>query len=150
MPNRPRPPSVRGLAQADKPCANARCPLRQSGPGDPDVDLSKVEIRALIKELSIISHVSLDDPPTFMSYGMKPNNPIPSDPKQARNCSIHHVNFGIAMEEKLRRNGVEVILKYPQIKRPFENEIASLIHHLKKQRRPPAQTRRQNKGRIES
>ena len=144
MPNRPRPPSVRGLAQAGKPCANAQCPLRQSGPGDPDVDLSKVEIRGLIKELSIISHISLDDPPTFMSYGMKPNDPIPSDPKQARNCSIHHVNFGIAMEEKLRRNGVEVILKYPQIKRPFENEIAFLIHHLKKQRRPPAQTRRQD------
>ena len=63
---------------------------------------------------------------------MKPDDPIPSNPKFARSWSIHHVNFGIAMEEKLRLNGVEVILKYPQIKQPFENEIAFLIHHLKK------------------
>ena len=113
MPNRPRPPSVRGLAQAGKPCANAQCPLRQSGPGDPDVDLSKVEVRALIKELSMISHISLDDSPTFMSYGMKPNDPIPSDPKRARGWSIHHVNFGIDMEKKLRWEDVNVFLKFP-------------------------------------
>jgi len=101
------------------------------GKGDTG-DLSTIEIRALLNELSIINHISSDDPPTFMSYGMKPDDPIPSNPKFARSWSIHHVNFGIAMEEKLRLNGVEVILKYPQIKQPFENEIAFLIHHLKK------------------
>ncbi len=102
------------------------------GNNNSDVDLSEVEIRALVNELSIISHISPDDPPTFMSYGMKPEDSIPSDPKRARGWSIHHVNFGIAMEEQLRRNGVEVILKYPQAELPFENEMAFLIHHLTK------------------
>ena len=95
-------------------------------------DLSTVEIRALRKEISIINHISSDDPPTFMSYGMKPDDQIPDNPKRARGWSIHHVNFGIVMEDKLRREGVEVFLKYPQIQLPYENEVAFLIHHLKK------------------
>ena len=66
-----------------------------------------------------------------MSYGMNPDDQSPSNPKRARGWSIHHVKFGIVMEEKLRREGVEVFLKYPQAKLPFENDVAFLIHHLK-------------------
>ncbi|MDG2166505.1 MAG: alpha/beta hydrolase [Opitutales bacterium] len=95
-------------------------------------DLSDVEMRALRNEISIINHISSDDPPTYMSYGMKPDDQIPDNAKRARGWSIHHVNFGIIMEEKLRRAGVEVHLKYPQIQLPFENEVPFLIHHLKK------------------
>lgn len=101
------------------------------GKGDAD-DLSIVEIRSIRNEISIISHISSDDPPTFMSYGMNPDDAIPSDPRRARGWSIHHVNFGIAMEAKLRREGVDVFLKYPQAKLPFANDVAFLIHHLKK------------------
>lgn len=93
-------------------------------------DLSKIEQRALVRELSIIHHISPDDPPTFMSYGMHPEAPIPSNPKRARGWSIHHVNFGIALEEKLRNEGVEVFLKYPDVKVPFVNDTAFLMHHL--------------------
>jgi acetyl esterase len=95
-------------------------------------DLSKLEMRALRNEISIINHISSDDPPTYMSYGMKPDDQIPSDPKRARGWSIHHVNFGIVMEDKLRREGVEVFLKYPQVQLPFKNEVTFLIHHLEK------------------
>ncbi|QXD24617.1 alpha/beta hydrolase [Opitutia bacterium ISCC 51] len=97
-----------------------------------EFDLSDVEMRALMKELSIINHISSDDPPSYMSYGMKPDDQIPDNPERARGWSIHHVNFGIIMEEKLRRAGVEVFLKYPQIQLPFENEVPFLIHHLNK------------------
>ena len=93
-------------------------------------DLSKIEQRALVRELSIIHHISPDDPSTFMSYGMHPEAPIPSNPKRARGWSIHHVNFVIVMEEKLREEGVEVFLKYPKAKVPFENDTAFLMHHL--------------------
>jgi acetyl esterase/lipase len=95
-------------------------------------DLSNIEKRALREELSIINHISPDDPPTFMNYGMNPDDQIPDNPKRVRGWSIHHVNFGIAMEEKLRQSGVEVFLKYPQVKLPFENEVTFLIHQLKK------------------
>jgi len=97
--------------------------------GDPG-DLSRIEQRAIRHEISIINHISSDDPPTFMSYGMKPDAQIPTDPKRARGWSIHHVNFGIVMEKKLRREGVEVFLKYPQAQLPFKDDVAFLIHHL--------------------
>ncbi len=95
-------------------------------------DLSIIEQAALLNELSIINHISADDPPTFMSYRMNPDDDIPDDPKSARGWSIHHVNFGIAMEDKLRQEGVEVFLKYPQVQLPFENEVVFLIHQLEK------------------
>lgn len=94
--------------------------------------LSNVEVRAIRNELSIINHISSDDPPTYISYGMKPDDPIPGDPKKARGWSIHHVNFGIAMEKQLRQVGVEAFLKYPGTQLPFETDVAFLIHHLKK------------------
>jgi acetyl esterase/lipase len=93
-------------------------------------DLSEIEQRALVHELSIIHHISSDDPPTFMSYGMHPEASIPNNPKRAQGWSIHHVNFGIVMEEKLREEGVPVFLKYPDAKVPFENDTAFLMHHL--------------------
>ena len=95
-------------------------------------DVSSIEKRAVLNELSIINHISSDDPPTFMSYGMKPDDPVPDDPKRARGWSIHHVNFGIAMEKQLQLAGVEVFLKYPQVELPYDNEVEFLIHHLKK------------------
>ena len=101
------------------------------GRGNPE-DLSIIEQRAIRHEISIINHISSDDPPTFMSYGMNPDDPIPGDPKRARGWSIHHVKFGLVMEEELRREGVEVYLKYPQARLPFNNDVSFLIHHLKK------------------
>lgn len=95
-------------------------------------DVSIIEKRAVLYELSIINHISSDDPPTFMSYGMNPDDHIPDDPKRARGWSIHHVNFGIAMENRLQREGVEVFLSYPRVDLPFSNEVEFLIHHLKK------------------
>jgi len=95
-------------------------------------DLSFIERRALINEISVINHITSDDPPTFMRYGMNPDDPIPSGLKRARGWIIHHVNFGIAMEEKLKLNGVEVVLNYPKAKKVFKDERSFLIHHLKK------------------
>ncbi len=95
-------------------------------------DLSSVERRALVNEMSIIRHISADDPPTFMSYGMNPADSIPTDPKRARGWSIHHVHFGIVMQEQLKRHGVEVHLKYPKATLPFKDDVEFLIHHLKK------------------
>lgn len=94
-------------------------------------DLSFIEKRALVNELSIINHISSDDPPTFMSYGMNPKDPIPGDPQRARGWSIHHINFGIAMEKKLRNENVEVYLNYPKAEIPYNDAVTFLIHHLK-------------------
>lgn len=95
-------------------------------------DVSIIEKRAVLHELSIINHISPDDPPTFMSYSMNPDDEVPNNPKRIRGWSIHHVNFGIAMEERLRQEGVKVFLKYPQVELPYKDEVEFLIHHLKK------------------
>ena len=67
-----------------------------------------------------------------MKYGMNPEDPIPGNLKRARGWIIHHVNFGIAMEKKLKLKGVDVMLNYPNAKTQFKDQISFLIHHLKK------------------
>lgn len=108
--------------------------FQRQGMRDPKADdLTAVEKRAIRNEISIINHISSDDPPTFMSYGMKPDDPIPVDrPGRIWGWAIHHVNFGIAMEKELRREGVEVFLKYPEAKVPYRDDVEFLLHHLKK------------------
>ena len=95
-------------------------------------DLSFIERRALINEISVINHITSDDPPTFMRYGMNPDDAIPGNLKRARGWIIHHVNFGIAMEEKLKLKGVDANLNYPTANKRFKDEISFLIHQLKK------------------
>ena len=94
--------------------------------------VSQIEIRAIVSELSIINHIDGGDPPTFMSYGMAPSSQIPNNLKQARGWIIHHVNFGLALEEKLLQSGVEAVLKYPGASPKFSSDVDFLLHHLKK------------------
>ena len=95
-------------------------------------DVSQIEIRAIVNELSIINHIDRGDPPTFMSYGMSPSSQIPNNLKRAKGWIIHHVNFGLALEEKLLQSGVEVVLKYPGASPKFSSDVDFLLHHLKK------------------
>ncbi len=92
------------------------------------IDLTGVAFEAMERELSIINHISPDDPPVFMSYNMKPDDRIPEE--NAQGWKIHHVNFGIAMEERLQKAGVEVTLKYPGPQTRYENEIDFLVDKL--------------------
>ena len=79
-------------------------------------------------EISIMNHISADDPPVFMRYGMKPDDQIPE--KNPSMWKIHHVNFGIAMEDKLRRAGVEVTLNYPGSVTRYKSEVDFFIDKL--------------------
>ena len=67
---------------------------------------------AIAKKISVISLVSADDPPTFMSYGMAPGDPVPEGDR-ATAWKVHHVTFGIALKKKLDAVGVEADLHYP-------------------------------------
>ncbi|WP_068544462.1 alpha/beta hydrolase [Thalassotalea crassostreae] len=87
----------------------------------------------LIKELSIINHISADDPPTFLSFSSSPGEPIPNKNKRKlKGWVTHHVNFGLALEKELKAKGVETHLKYPKNKAGFADDIEFLIHHLNK------------------
>ncbi|MDA0350059.1 MAG: alpha/beta hydrolase fold domain-containing protein [Verrucomicrobia bacterium] len=91
-------------------------------------DLSGIAREALVKEVSIINHISADDPPVFMRYGMRPDDQIPEE--NPSGWKVHHVNFGIAMEAKLRAAGVEATLKYPGPETRYENEADFFIDKL--------------------
>ncbi len=95
-------------------------------------EYSKVEERAILNEISIINHIDEGDPPTFMSYWMTPSSEIPNNLRRARGWIIHHVNFGLALEEKLLQSDVEVVLKYPGASPKFSSDVDFLLHHLKK------------------
>ncbi len=78
---------------------------------DEYTNLSGVALEGVIQEISVINHISPDDPPVYLQYGMAPGSPIPEN--NPNGWKIHHVNFGLAMEEKLKAAGVQVTLNYP-------------------------------------
>ncbi len=92
------------------------------------IDMDGVALEAMKRELSIMNHISSDDPPVFMTYRMKPDDRIPE--RNAEGWKIHHVNFGIAMEERLQKAGVEVTLKYPGPQTRYDNEIDFFVDKL--------------------
>jgi acetyl esterase len=77
-----------------------------------DVD-SKEELQKIVADVSALDLISADDPPIFMTYGMSPDAPVPTDPKRAQGWKVHHVMFGIKLKEKMDGLGVEADLKYP-------------------------------------
>ena len=94
-------------------------------------DITDDELRELVKDVSAMSLITADDPPIFMSYGMKPEAPIPSDAKRARGWKVHHVIFGIKLKEKMDKLGVESNLKYPGAQTKYESPAGFLIAKLK-------------------
>jgi len=71
------------------------------------------EFHKLVADVSALSLISADDPPIFMTYGMAPDAPIPTDPQRARGWKVHHVTFGVKLKEKMDTLGIEADLKYP-------------------------------------
>jgi len=71
------------------------------------------ELRAVVADVSALSLISADDPPIYMSYGMRPTDPVPDDPEKASGWKVHHVMFGIKLKERMDALGIEADLAYP-------------------------------------
>jgi acetyl esterase/lipase len=83
-----------------------------------------------IKEYSPIEHVSKDDPPIFMEY---PSQKVPPVVGEKQKDPTHSAVLGLKLEEKLKANGIEVILVYPGRTHPqYRNSADFLIDRLKK------------------
>ena len=65
------------------------------------------ELLPWIKEYSPIEHASADDPPIYMYY---PTPPALGEPQKD---PTHTANYGVKLQEKLHRLGVECELVYP-------------------------------------
>jgi len=66
-----------------------------------------------IKDISAQSLITADDPPIWMSYGMAPDAPIPSDPRRTQGWKVHHVAFGVRLKQMMDQLGIESHLSYP-------------------------------------
>ena len=73
-------------------------------------ELEAPEKQKLIADASPLTHVTRDDPPTFMQYGF-PLGGTPLAPDAPTNLSIHHPEFGVILKEKLDAAGVENFLQ---------------------------------------
>ncbi len=90
---------------------------------------TKEALAPMIEEYSVITHVTRDDVPTFMSYGQNPEDPVPEDPSRAFGWKVHHVTFGIKLKERMDALGIEADLKYPR----GESKYASNAEFFKAQ-----------------
>ena len=88
---------------------------------------SEADFPALIADGSALHLISRDDPPIWMSYGMRPEGAIPAEPRAALNWKIHHVAFGVALKKKRDALGMESHLNYPGSK---ESQYAGLTKFL--------------------
>jgi acetyl esterase len=83
----------------------------------------------IVKEISALSLISKDDPPIFMSYGMKPDDPVPTG-GNAQGWKVHHVIFGVKLKEKMDAIGVEADLQYPGARTKYASRERFLIKKL--------------------
>ncbi len=68
---------------------------------------AREEILPWIKEYSPYAHVSADDPPIYLIYSAKP------DLGKEQRDPTHTANFGVKLQEKLKKAGVPCELVYP-------------------------------------
>jgi hypothetical protein len=68
-------------------------------------------------DVSALSLVTKDDPPIYMNYEMRPDDPVPmpmaSNPRASISFQGHHVVFGIELKKKMDSLGLPAHLDYP-------------------------------------
>jgi len=90
------------------------------------------EADEIAKSISALALISEDDPPIFMQYGMNPNAAAPSkdDAKKFKGWLIHHIDFGIALKEKMDELNVEAHLQYPGSEAQYKSLVKFLTVKL--------------------
>ena len=82
------------------------------------------EADEVAKKISALVLISKDDPPIFMQYGMRPNAPVPKNANKIRGWIVHHVDFGIALKEKMDSLNIESHLRFPSAKTKYNSLVA--------------------------
>jgi len=91
--------------------------------------LAVPEKAKLVAESSPTSHVSKDDPPSYLIYGIAlGDTPLPES--ATFNHSIHHPEFGVLLKEKFDAVGVECVLQSKGDGKDGKDLMAFLQKHL--------------------
>ena len=91
---------------------------------------TREEYQNRVSEISALDLVSKDDPAIYMSYRMSPEDPVPEG-QTARGWKVHHVQFGVALKEKMAALGIESDLVYPGSKNKYQSNVDYFISMLK-------------------
>lgn len=96
-----------------------------------EAGLKSPDKQRLIREASPMTHVTKDDPPTFLLYtGNLSKTPLPANTEI--NTSIHHPQFGVLLKEKLDAAGVENQLVYADDGRSKIEQLTLLVEFMRK------------------
>ena len=88
------------------------------------------EVLPWIKEYSPIEHASADDPPIYLIYASAPAL------GQEQKDPTHTANYGVKLQEALRRVGVECELDYPAVSAEVHPKTCAYL--IKKLKAPAA------------
>jgi acetyl esterase len=69
-------------------------------------------LRAAVEDASPLTHLTADDPPVFLRYGMDPTDTL-LPATTSTSVSIHHANFGRLLERRAAAVGVRCVLHTP-------------------------------------
>ena len=94
---------------------------------------TKNEADEIAKNISALALISKDDPPIFMKYEMSPNDSVPINVKKKKGWIVHHVDFGIALKERMDQLNIEAHLKYPSAKTKYKSLVDFFNDKLKQQ-----------------
>lgn len=89
------------------------------------------EVNETAISLAALTLISSDDPPIYMSYNMTPDAEAPpvGDPS-AQGWVVHHVIFGIELQEKADALNVENHLVYPGTSNEYSSHVDFMVSKL--------------------
>jgi hypothetical protein len=67
----------------------------------------------IVRDISALNLISAGDPPIYMTYSMSPTDAAPADSAKAGGWRVHHVNFGIELQRRMKELGIQADLNYP-------------------------------------
>ncbi len=73
-------------------------------------ELQQPEKLKLMEQMSAITHLTSDDPPVLMDYGVRD---VPVDKNTNIGTIVHHPKLGIVLREDMKKLGLECIVQYP-------------------------------------
>ena len=110
----------------DLPPHNALADFYAMGEGE---TAETPRVIALAEDASAINHLTEDDPPVYMTYGI-PNTPVTVETSQG--TWVHHPLLGLKLQEAMRRLDLECIVTGPGIDdETYPDLTAFLIQKLK-------------------
>jgi acetyl esterase len=96
--------------------------------------VSEEEQSQRIFEISAVGNISADDAEgasIFLSYRMRPDDPLPKDQGDVLSWQVHHVNHGVLLKRRFEEVGGVAYLKYPGRKTAYKTKEVYLINKLR-------------------